>query len=239
MIIASCFIGCSGWYYKDWKYNFYPADISSKHFLSYYADTFKTVEVNNTFYNFPSSNSMMNWYNQTPDDFIFSLKVNKHYTHTSRLHTSKDDLRRFYTYEDVLKNKMGWFLFQFPKSYDFNKEQLSRITTLLDPLYNNVVEFRHHTWWNPYVFDAFTSANITFCTVSGFDVPDDLITLNNKAYIRFHGDSTYSAPYSKKELLLWKNKIIRTDVTECWAYFNNTAHGFAPHNAKLLKTLLT
>lgn len=233
------FIGCSGWHYKDWKDDFYPSNISSKHYLSYYSQIFKTVEVNNTFYNFPTINTVQSWCDQTPAEFIFSLKVNKHFTHMTRLHTSSDDLQRFYAYKDALHNKMGWFLFQFPKSFDFSKDRLSRIIKILDPLYNNVVEFRHHSWWNPYVFDGLKYANITFCTVSGFDVPDDLITLNNKAYIRFHGDKTYSAQYSNEALMMWKNKIIKADVLECWAYFNNTAQGFAPHNANLLKALLS
>lgn len=43
-------VGTSGWSYKEWKGSFYPDDLPQKGFLTYYADRFGAVEVNNTFY---------------------------------------------------------------------------------------------------------------------------------------------------------------------------------------------
>jgi uncharacterized protein YecE (DUF72 family) len=230
-------IGCSGWHYTNWKGNFYPERFPTSKFLSYYAQHFNSVEVNNTFYQYPSLNTINNWYQNTPADFIFSLKVNKQITHIKRLNDIDDELNDFYQYGTALKEKMGYYLFQFPKAFTFSEEHLSRILTALNPTYRNVVEFRDKSWWNPRVFKEFEEANIVFCTVSGFWVPDELITINSKAYIRFHGDPTYSSSYSAHELSCWKDSISNACVQECWAYFNNTAHGHAIKNAKLLLEL--
>ena len=46
-------IGCSGWQYKHWKGDFYPAGLSQTRWFEYYASVFDTVELNSTFYRLP------------------------------------------------------------------------------------------------------------------------------------------------------------------------------------------
>ena len=43
-------IGTSGYHYRHWKGNFYPANISTSAMLPYYLHYFDTLELNNTFY---------------------------------------------------------------------------------------------------------------------------------------------------------------------------------------------
>jgi len=47
-------IGCSGYSYKDWRDLFYPAELPQREWLPYYAETFDTVEINNSFYRTPT-----------------------------------------------------------------------------------------------------------------------------------------------------------------------------------------
>src|SRR2546423_1724575 len=53
--ITSVRIGCSGWQYRHWKRDFYPAELPQSRWLEYYAERFDTVEVNNTFYRLPEA----------------------------------------------------------------------------------------------------------------------------------------------------------------------------------------
>ena len=62
-------IGTCGWVYQDWKGGFYPQDISSEEMLPAYAETFQTVEVNNTFYQLPDADAVRGWDARTPDGF--------------------------------------------------------------------------------------------------------------------------------------------------------------------------
>jgi len=52
---ATCLIGCSGWQYKHWRGDFYPASLPQSRWLAHYAGQFNTVEVNNTFYRLPEA----------------------------------------------------------------------------------------------------------------------------------------------------------------------------------------
>ena len=48
------FIGCSGWFYWKWRGTFYPADLPTSEWFSYYARRFDTVEINASFYSWPT-----------------------------------------------------------------------------------------------------------------------------------------------------------------------------------------
>ena len=43
-------VGCSGWVYRHWKGDFYPADLPQKRWFEHYSDAFDTVEINASFY---------------------------------------------------------------------------------------------------------------------------------------------------------------------------------------------
>jgi uncharacterized protein YecE (DUF72 family) len=231
-------IGCSGWSYKEWKGTFYPDKLSSAKYLDYYSQLFNTVEVNNTFYRFPPSTIVKRWYQYAPKEFKYSLKVNKQITHIKRLKQVDEELKLFYGLSDVLREKTGYFLFQFPRSFIFSEEHLENLLLAIHPAHKNVVEFRHESWWNEQVIKALTTVNATFCTVSGFAVPDNLFVLQKRAYIRFHGSPSYDENYACNELSFWKQKIQDTDINSLWIYFNNTAHGYAPSNALHLAKML-
>ena len=79
------YIGTSGWQYYHWYNKFYPEDLKSKDFLSFYAKHFNTVEVNTSFYHFTKEATFKNWLNQVPKDFLFSIKLHRLFTHFRRL----------------------------------------------------------------------------------------------------------------------------------------------------------
>ena len=78
-------LGTIGWSYNFWKGNFYPEKTASKDFLTYYSTQFDTVEVDNTFYRVPTAQAIINWKNQTPENFKFSLKFPNVITHIKML----------------------------------------------------------------------------------------------------------------------------------------------------------
>lgn len=234
----NAYIGCSGWSYKNWKPAFYPPTLPVKNYFNYYANCFKTVEINNTFYKFPNPQTVHTWAQQTPPDFKFSLKVSREITHIKRMSQVEILLRSFYELADILQEKLGCFLFQFPPSFKFTGENLARIIEQLDPGYKNVLEFRHASWWHPEVIDMIQENHLIFCTVSGFSLPEKLTITDKIAYIRFHGDPIYTGCYTEQELLHWAQQIKVEKVKELWVYFNNTMHTHAIQNAIALKHLL-
>ncbi|MBA3813326.1 MAG: DUF72 domain-containing protein [Alphaproteobacteria bacterium] len=229
------YIGCSGWSYKDWTDVFYPKNLSTRDYLSHYVRFFNTVEINNTFYNFPTEKAVQSWELQAPSGFKYSLKANKSITHINHFKNVQELLKRLYGLSDILAEKTGCFLFQFPPSFPFTPEALENLITQLDNRYHNVVEFRHKSWWNSSVIQAFHTSNIGFCSVNGFKLPEDLIAINKRAYLRLHGDPPYSSLYSYQELSSLIQKINSSSLDEVWIYFNNTKKAYAVQNALQLK----
>ena len=63
------YVGTSGYSYKEWKGNFYPADLPDKQMLRFYGERFRTVEINNTFYRMPKASVLEGWAAEVGADF--------------------------------------------------------------------------------------------------------------------------------------------------------------------------
>lgn len=66
-------IGTSGYSYKTWKPSFYPADLPVDKFLNFYSQKLPVVEINSTFYRFPSRKVLSAWAAEVGEDFSFVI----------------------------------------------------------------------------------------------------------------------------------------------------------------------
>jgi uncharacterized protein YecE (DUF72 family) len=234
-------IGCSGFHYKHWKDTFYPEGLPQKKWFSYYAQHFYTLELNVTFYRFPRLPVLRNWYEQAPDDFHFSVKAPKAITHFRQFHNTADMISDFYgTIRGGLAEKLGPVLFQLPPRLSYDAERLQRILNQLDPAFNNVLEFRHPSWWQTTVYEQLAAKGVSFCGMSHPELPDEVVINSPVVYYRFHGvTELYRSSYSRSELQDVVDKIRHQDgVDQAWFYFNNDAEVAAITNAKLMMQLM-
>ncbi|MEJ0091383.1 MAG: DUF72 domain-containing protein [Limisphaerales bacterium] len=237
--IVEYHIATSGWYYREWKGAFYPDDLPSPRWFNHYAQQFNTVELNAPFYRLPQLTTVKNWKRNAPENFHYSVKVNRAITHDKRFQGTQNLIREFYQIADALGPKLGCFLFQLPPNFEFTPAQLELILSQLDPACRNVLEFRHASWWTPEVFAALKAHQIIFCSVSAPKLPNDLIVTADDIYVRFHGPKRwFYDPYSEEELTAWSAKISNCKAKVAWIYFNNTADGSAIANALALKEKL-
>ena len=229
-------IGCSSYNNRFWKGIFYPEDLPTKNWFNFYCRHFNTYEMNGTFYKFPTIRIMENWYKKAPDNFLFSVKAPKELTHIKKLVDCKELITEFYNVcDDGLEEKLGCVLFQFPPSFDYTEERLQTIIKVLDKSFKNVVEFRHKSWWNQEVWNAFQQYNITFCSVSYPGLPEDILTEFPLTYVRFHGNKKlFYSSYSSEELENIKKKI---EDKPGFVYFNNTASEAGILNALEFKNM--
>lgn len=235
-------IGCSGYHYRDWKGKFYPEGLPQKRWFDYYCEHFDTLELNVTFYRFPQLSFLQNWYQRSPAEFRFSVKAPKAITHFKQFHDSARMISDFYaTINEGLQEKLGPVLFQLPPRFSYHEERLERIIKNLDPSFNNVVEFRHETWWREDVYKTLSENKITFCGQSHPLLPDEVIENTPSAYYRFHGvPNLYRSPYSIEFLQHIVNAVKSNakNVKEGWFYFNNDYDAVGVRNAKEMKTLV-
>jgi uncharacterized protein YecE (DUF72 family) len=233
-------IGCSGYHYDEWKGIFYPEDLPQKKWFEYYSAQFNTLELNVTFYRFPKAGSLKMWHDKAPENFTFTVKAPRIITHFKKLIEAQTALSHFYgQISEGLKLKCGPVLFQFPSTFVYEIHKLERIVSMVDNTVNNVVEFRHESWWRPEVFQAFQENNITFCGMSHPALPQDVIRTSDIVYYRFHGiPHLYTSSYLPHDLEDVAQRIQNINgAREAYIYFNNTGEGAAIQNAKVFQGL--
>jgi uncharacterized protein YecE (DUF72 family) len=237
----SLYIGCSGFYNNDWKGSLYPESAQSKDFLTLYSATFNTVEINSTFYRKPTAKTLLKWYDETPAEFKFFIKIPKAVSHEKRLKDAKEDISEFCKHIQIhLKEKLSGFLYQFPPSFKKSEENIDLILTSLDFNYLNVIEFRHNSWWTDEIFTVLKENNIVFSGVSfPGDLPEEVIINHPEVlYYRLHGKPIlYKSEYSSDFLDALAEKISHSEK-KVFVFFNNTWGTAAIKNAIYLKGIL-
>ncbi|HUQ97273.1 MAG TPA: DUF72 domain-containing protein [Chitinophagaceae bacterium] len=234
------YIGCSGFYYKEWKDIFYPKGLPQRAWFEFYAQHFNALELNNTFYRFPEMAFLENWYSKAPTDFQFAVKVPRDITHAKKFEETEALLSEFYAVLKAgLREKLGLVLFQLPPSFDYSAARLKTITTQLDTTFINVIEFRNISWWRDDVIEALRRKGITFCGVSYPGLIDSVVVNTPYPYYRFHGvPKLYNTPY---EYGFLKNVVAAMgtvkEVKAAYLFFNNTMSGAAIENAKTAQQL--
>jgi uncharacterized protein YecE (DUF72 family) len=119
--MAELRIGISGWTYVPWRGTFYPKGLSQNKELAFASRVLNSIEINGTFYSLQRPGSFAKWYEQTPADFVFSLKGNRFITHMRRLREVEKPLANFLASGVLrLNEKLGPILWQFPPNFQFD-----------------------------------------------------------------------------------------------------------------------
>ena len=119
-------IGTSGWSYDHWVDVLCPRKASSLERLDAYALAFNTVEVNNTFYRWPSKEVFTTWHERLPKGFITSIKASRGLTLFRKLNDPQPWLDRMEADMVRLREKRGVLLFQLPPHFGCDIDQLDR-----------------------------------------------------------------------------------------------------------------
>ena len=233
-------IGCSGYYYPQWKNKFYPEGLAQKKWLAYYSTIFNTVELNGTFYRIPKLNDLIKYSTVTPTDFKFSVKVNKYITHNLKLKNAKKDISDFQDLiTEGLEKKCAHFLFQMPPSFHCNEENLGRVLENIPHKFMNVIEFRHVSWWNEKVCEILSKASISFCNIDFPGLQTSFLHTTSHFYLRLHGNpELFKSSYNEEHLNFFYKKI-PADSKSCSVYFNNTIEEAAYINARQLMNIIS
>jgi uncharacterized protein YecE (DUF72 family) len=235
-------IGCSGWQYADWRGLVYPPGTPPRRWLAHYATLFDTVEVNSTFYRLAKPDAVARWIEETPPDFLFTIKASRYLTHMKRLTDMERGVERLYAGIAPLVGspKLGPVLWQLPERFHRDDDRLAFALERL-PSGRHCFEFRHPSWFCSAVFGLLHTFGVAL--VTGHDArrplpPSPLTT--DWTLIRFHyGARGRRGNYSDAELRAWADRIteLRADAA-VFAYFNNDWEGFAVRDGQRLARLL-
>ena len=235
-------IGCSGWNYQDWRERVYPKGMATARWLEHYATLFDTVEVNSTFYRLASRDAVARWVEQTPADFLFTVKASRYMTHIKRLAAVKQGAGRFYERIEPLveSGKLGPVVWQLPQNFHRDDERLATALDALPPG-RHCFEFRHPSWFVDDVYELLRRHAAAL--VIGDHPERPFQSYEHTAAWTFlrlhHGRRGRRGNYSDAELEAWAERIEdwRRSI-EVFVYFNNDWEGFAVQNGAQLQRRL-
>jgi len=220
---------------------FYPQDIKDADQLSYYLQSFSTVELNNSFYRTPTAITFKKWKESVPHNFRFAVKANRFLTHSKKLHDVGDTAVDFISKASHLGENLGPILFQLPPRWRVNRGRLETFLSKLPKGYRYTFEFRDPSWYTAEIFTSLRNHQCAFCIydLSGHQSPIE--TTADFVYIRLHGPADkYQGSYTDDSLATWaaRCQAWRKDGKDVYFYFDNDQCGYAAFNALTLKKLV-
>jgi len=233
-------IGCSGWQYRHWRGDFYPAELPQSRWLEYYAARFNTVEVNNTFYRLPEAATFAAWGRRAPRGFVYAVKASRFLTHMKKLKDPDDPLQLFFSHAERLGSTFGPVLYQLPPRWPVNLARFETFLRALPRTRRHAVEFREPSWYSDDVFALMRKHRVALCLHDMQGSASGTLDVGPFIYVRFHGTQKYSGSYSNEMLQRWAEwLVVRIRAGKrLYAYFNNDVGGHAPRDAARLRTTI-
>jgi uncharacterized protein YecE (DUF72 family) len=234
-------IGCSGWQYKHWKGDFYPAALPQTRWFEHYASIFDTVEINNSFYRLPERATFAAWARRAPTRFEFAVKASRFLTHMKKLKDPEEPVDRLFSRMRALGTHLGPVLYQLPPGWRVDRERFAHFLTVLPRGARHVVEFREPTWYDDEIRALMIRHRVALCLHDMAGSATGRERAGRFVYVRFHGATgKYGGSYSDERLRSWAGWLNEQRGAGCdvYAYFNNDVGGHAPRNALTLRGML-
>jgi uncharacterized protein YecE (DUF72 family) len=167
-------VGTASWSDPGFVERWYPKKMPAGERLQWYAQHFKMVEVNSTFYSVPEPRMVERWCAATPGDFTFDVKLHQLFSfHSTPAKLLPPDLQKlaetnpkgnvkwtpelqeallgtFLRSMSIFRDarKLGVLLLQLSPAFSPRKHQLTKLQPLIDMLggYDLAIEFRNRNW---------------------------------------------------------------------------------------------
>ena len=259
LLVGSCSFTAEGW-----EKTFYPAGLKSSGYLGYYAEHFKSVEVDSTFYRIPSERTVRGWFAQTPDHFTFACKMPQSITHEKFLVDCDGELNAFVNAMSLLGHKLGPMLLQFPyfnkKVFPRPKEFFDRLGQFLPKLPEGMqfaVEIRNKAWVVPELLEVLRKHKVAFTLIDHpwMARPSELmrkadVVTADFVYVRMLGDRYAIEELTKtwdravvdrsRELAEWAVVVdaLLSRGLKVYTYVNNHFAGHSPETMRQFLEML-
>ena len=222
------FVGTSGYNYPEWRGSFYPEKFSTAKMLAFYAERFRTVEINYTFYRVPNEKLLAGWAAATPDHFTFTLKAPRRITHDAKLQRCEDLLQTFCRTARTLGPKLATLLFQLPPTFKKDADVLRAFVELIPDETRAAFEFRHTSWLDGEVYDILRGRNLALCVADSEKLSTPVEVTAGYAYFRLRDEG-----YQEADLQRWAATIRDLPGPDAaYVYFKHEEQGLGPEFAR-------
>jgi uncharacterized protein YecE (DUF72 family) len=206
-------IGVGGWTFAPWRGTFYPDKLAQKRELEYAASKLTSIEINGTFYGSQKPESFAKWHDETPDDFVFSLKGPRFTTNRRVLAEAGESVERFLNSGVLeLKDKLGPINWQFAGTKKFDAEDFGKFLELLPKeiggrQIRHAVEVRHESFRHPDFVALLREHGVAVVTAGDSEYPQIADVTAPFVYARIMGTKDgEAAGYSAADIKLWAKR---------------------------------
>jgi uncharacterized protein YecE (DUF72 family) len=217
----SIYIGIGGWVYPDWRDNFYPKDLPQKRELEYASSRLTAIEINGTYYGSQKPESFRKWHDETPDDFVFTLKGPRFATNRRVLAEAGDSIKRFLDSGITeLKDKLGPINWQFMASKKFDPGDFEAFLKLLPKkahgrALRHAVEVRHDSFKDKRFVEMCRGHGVAIVFGADGDFPLIADLTTDFVYARLMGtEAKEKLGYPKAMLTEWAARTKRWEKGE-------------------------
>ena len=203
-------VGVGGWTFEPWRGTFYPKGLQQARELEHASRKLTSIEINGTFYRTQTPASFAKWRDETPDDFVFSIKAPRYVVQKRELATTGESIARFIDSGlSELGSKLGPILWQFAPTRKFVAEDFS---TFLDLLPREIggrparhaLEVRNESFACPEFIDLARRHGAAIVIACDSDYPQIADATANFVYLRVMGaQERPKLGYAPKALDLW------------------------------------
>ena len=239
-------VGVGGWVFPPWRGVFYPRGLPQAREIGYASRQLTTIEINGTFYGPQKPASFRRWHDETPEDFVFSLKGPRVATHRSDLTGAGPIFERFVASGIAeLRDKLGPILWQFPPNMPIDEGALAAFLELLPQQIDgralrHVVEFRRSGVATASVIELLRLHKVALVVDDSrpdFEITADFVY----AHLRRCADDEPDG-YPPDALDAWAQRLRERsaqDIRDYFVYFISGAKIRAPAAARALLQRLT
>lgn len=143
------FQGGTMWNIPEWLGKIYPEKTRKMDFIKAYGKQFSTIELNATHYKIPTSEVLLKWKNEMPEDFIFCPKFPQTITHYRRFNNCEHITDEFLEVILLFEKMLGSSFIQLPPHY--SNAKANDLIMYLESLPRDMkfaLEFRHESWFD-------------------------------------------------------------------------------------------
>jgi uncharacterized protein YecE (DUF72 family) len=180
-----------GWTYEPWRGAFYPEDLPHKRELEYASRKLTTIEINGTFYSTFKPDSWRKWRDETPDDFVFSVKASRYCMNRKVLATAGESMERFINQGLAeLGGKLGPINWQLAATKKLDLEDMAAFFALLPrevdglPL-RHAIEARHPSFATEAFYDLARKHGVAIVYAKDEEFPEIDEPTADFTYARF------------------------------------------------------
>jgi uncharacterized protein YecE (DUF72 family) len=211
-------VGVGGWTFPPWRDNFFPAGLPQSQELAYASRQLTAIEVNGTYYSTMKPASFKKWHDETPADFVFSLKASRYATNRRVLAEAGESITRFVDSGiSELGSKLGPIVWQFMPGKVFEAGDFEAFLALLPQRLDgralrHVVDVRHESFMSPDFLALARRYKVASVFTDAEKFPSFADLTGDFVYARLmQSDAALASGYADEALNAWAERA------RCWA----------------------